>query len=37
MRLNVISTLNLIKFDFKINSAQVSDLVPLKKQKYLKS
>lgn len=30
MRLNVISTLNFIKFDFKVNSVQVSDLVSLK-------
>lgn len=37
MRLNVIFTLNFIKFDFKVNSVQVSDLVPLKNQRYLKS
>lgn len=37
MRLNVISTLIPIKFDLKVNSVQMSNLVSLKNQKYLKS
>lgn len=36
MRLKVIFTLNPIKFDFKVNSVQVSDLVSLKKTKIFK-
>lgn len=36
MRLNVIFTLNPNKFDFKVNSVQVLDLVSLKKPKIFK-